>query len=67
MNKDEVPKKQKAKRKKKKEKTGEEKTYSNQCKKKKEQTPCFLGHLDPNIVFLITSSIYVILPLSLHF
>jgi len=60
MNKDEVPKKQKGK-------TDIEKMYSNQCKTKKVQTPCFLGHLDPDIVFLIISNIYVVLPLSLHF
>jgi len=51
MNKDEVPKKQKGR-------TNEEKTYNNQYKTKKVQTPCFLGHLDPDIVFLIIPTIY---------
>ena len=46
MNKDEVPKKQKGK-------TDREIMYSNQCKTEKVQTPCFLGHLNPDIVFLI--------------
>jgi len=54
MNKDEVPKKKKGK-------TAGEKTYSNQCKRKKVQTPCFLGHLDPDIVLLIKTGIYLYL------
>ena len=44
MNRDEVPKKQKGI-------TDIEKKYNKQYRTKKVQTPCFLGHLDPDVVF----------------
>ena len=46
MNKDEVPKKQKGK-------PVKVITYYNQDQTKRVKTPSFLGHLDPDIVFLI--------------
>jgi len=53
MNKDEVPKKQKGI-------SNKINTYYNQKQTDKVKTPCFLGHLDPDIVFLIISNIYIV-------
>ena len=50
MNKDEVPKKQKGI-------TNEKKTYYNQEQTDIVKTPSFLGHLDPDIVFIIITVI----------
>jgi len=50
MNKDEVPKKQKGS-------TNKINTYYTQGQTDKVKTPSFLGHLDPDIVFLIKTSV----------